>query len=171
MKLEPIDSAERIELVAGWLGEKANYQWLDFGNGIQVLTPVMLKVMTQKDTHLLRIFTSDEEEIPIGVIGLSNVDHRFKTAMIWVALGDKRHSGRGYPFRAASQLLTLGFKELGLHAVNAWAVEHNVASLRIIKRLHFQYIGRQRQCHSIDGRSYDRLLFDLLASEHKQATA
>ena len=31
--------------------------------------------------------------------------------------------------------------------------------------LGFRYIGRQRQCHVIDGRAYDRLLFDLLAEE------
>lgn len=168
MKLLPINSPERIELVAGWLAEKDNYQWLDFGNGIQILTPVMLKVMTQKDAHVLRVFTSEEEEAPIGVVGLSNVDRHFKTAMIWIALGDKRHSGRGYPVRAASKILTLGFAELGLRAVHAWTVEHNVAVIRMFKRLQFQLIGRQRQCHYIDGHPCDRLFYDILASEHKE---
>jgi hypothetical protein len=44
----------------------------------------------------------------------------------------------------------------------------NNPSLRIGERLHYNYIGRQRQCHCIDGRLYDRLLFDLLASEHRE---
>jgi RimJ/RimL family protein N-acetyltransferase len=168
MRLIPIDSPERVGLVAGWLGEKENYQWLDFGGGVQTVTPALLKVMTQRDVHVLRIFTDDEGDVPIGVVGFSNVDRRFKTAMIWIALGEKRYGGRGYPARAASKMLTLGFSELGLHAVNAWAAEHNAASLRIIRRLKFQLIGRQRQCHYIDGHAYDRLLFDLLASEHKE---
>src|ERR1051326_5503226 len=34
VKLLPLDSAERIELVAGWLGNYENYKWLDFGNGV-----------------------------------------------------------------------------------------------------------------------------------------
>ena len=46
-------------------------------------------------------------------------------------------------------------------------MDHN-QSLRIIERLGFRFIGRQRQCHYIDGRPYDRLLFDLLASEHQE---
>jgi RimJ/RimL family protein N-acetyltransferase len=46
-------------------------------------------------------------------------------------------------------------------------VDHN-PSLRTIERLGFRFIGRQRQCHYIDGRLYDRLLFDLLASEHRE---
>lgn len=167
MQLKPIDSPELIKLVSGWLGEKSNYQWLDFGNGIQILTPVTLKFMIQKDHHLLRVFTADEEDVPIGVVGLSNVDRQFKTAMPWVVLGDKRYSGKGYPVRACSKIMTVGFTDVGLRAVHAWAVEHNVASLRIIQRLHFRLIGRQRHCHYIDGQPYDRLLFDLLASEHK----
>ena len=65
-------------------------------------------------------------------------------------------------------MLTLGFTELGLHAVNAWAVECNHASVRIIERLNFRPMGRQRQCHVIEDRVYDRLWFDLLASEHKE---
>jgi RimJ/RimL family protein N-acetyltransferase len=65
-------------------------------------------------------------------------------------------------------LLTLAFAELGLRAVNAWTVEINVPAQRVLERLGFRYIGRQRQCHCIDGQSYDRLLFDLLATEHRE---
>jgi RimJ/RimL family protein N-acetyltransferase len=36
------------------------------------------------------------------------------------------------------------------------------------KRLKFRQIGRQRQSHYINGRVYDRLWFDLLASEHEE---
>ncbi|HZH80322.1 MAG TPA: hypothetical protein VFD68_03390, partial [Gemmatimonadales bacterium] len=57
MKLLPLDSPERIELAAGWLNREENYKWLDFGNGVQSLTPVMLKVMTQRDLHVLRLYT------------------------------------------------------------------------------------------------------------------
>jgi hypothetical protein len=51
--------------------------------------------------------------------------------------------------------------------INTWAVDHN-QSLRIIERLGFRFIGRHRQCHCIDGRLHDRLLFVLLASEHRE---
>jgi RimJ/RimL family protein N-acetyltransferase len=41
-------------------------------------------------------------------------------------------------------------------------------SLRSLQRLGFRYVGRLRQCHMIDGRLHDRLLFDLLAAEHEE---
>ena len=113
----------------------------------------------------VRVFTADDGATPIGVVGLSNVDRSFKTATIWIALGEKRFSTKGHAIRAAANMLNLAFTELGLHAVNAWAVECNHASVRIIERLNFRPIGRQRLCHYIDGRAYDRLLYDMLASE------
>lgn len=167
MKLLPLDRPELFELVAGWLSCKENYQWLDFGNGGQIVTPALLKIMAQRQTHFLRAFTSDRDDVPIGIVGLNSVDRRFKTATFWGATGEKSFRNRGYSTCASSKFLTLGFRDLGLDAINTWAVDHN-QSLRTIERLGFRFVGRQRQCHYIDGRVYDRVLFDLLASEHRE---
>jgi len=35
------------------LAQKQNYQWLDFGNGRQIVTPALLKIMAQRETHWL----------------------------------------------------------------------------------------------------------------------
>jgi len=166
MKLLPLDSAERIELAAGWLSEPDNYKWLDFGNGIQKVSPVTLKIMTQRDLHVFRLYTADEGDLPVGIVGLSNVDRNFKTGSLWAVLGRKRYGGG--TSLACSKMLTVAFTELGLRSVNAWTVEINVAAQRVLERLHFRSIGRLRQCHVIDGQAYDRLLFDMLASEHQE---
>jgi len=167
MKLLPLDSSERIHHVARWLSMKENYQWLDFGNGRQILTPEWLKISTQRPTEVVRLFTAGPGETPIGVVGLTEMDRAFGTARVWVVAGDKSFRVRGHATLAASRLLSHAFFELGLRAVNTWIVEHN-PSQRIAQRLNFRPIGRQRQCHVIDGRVYDRLWFDLLASEHKE---
>ena len=167
MKLIPLDRPELLTLVADWLARKDNYQWLDFGNGRQTLTPECLDIAMQRGTDVLKLFTSAVDDTPIGVVGLSGVNQRSKTATLWVVLGDKSHSGRGYGSQAVSKMLTLGFDTLGLHAINAWIVEHS-PSVRVANRVKFRPTGRQRQCHYIDDRVYDRLWFDLLASEHEE---
>jgi RimJ/RimL family protein N-acetyltransferase len=156
-----------IRRVAGWMAQKENYQWLDFGNGRQILTPEWLKIVTQRSTDVLRAFTAEHDDEPIGVVGLSEVDRIFRTARIWVVAGEKSFRVRGHATRAASRMLTLGFGELGLHVINTWIVEHN-PSARIAARLNFKLIGRQRHCHWIDGTPYDRLWFDLLDTEHRE---
>ncbi len=167
MQLKPLD-VDALDLVAGWLADRANYEWLDFGHGAQRLTPVSLRLMSQRDIHLLRLFTPDSHGEPIGVVALSDIAKPFKTATLWYVLGNKSYAGKGYTTLAVSKLLTLGFNDLQLHAVNAWVVDHNHASISILRRNNFQLIGRQRQCHYVDGRPCDRLLFDLLATEHKE---
>ena len=168
MKRKPIDSPELLELAAGWISQKENYQWLDFGDGKQIPSPAWLKIVTQRPTEVLRVFTSDDvDDRPIGLVALTEVNRNFKTARIWGLVGDKSFAARGYGTRACSAMLTYAFEELGLHAVNSPIVEGN-PSIKIMQRLGFTFMGRQRQCHYIEGRPLDRLWFDLLASEHKK---
>ncbi len=167
MNLLPIDTPERLQLVANWLAEKENYQWLELGDGRQLITAEWLAIAIQRKRYVLRLFRSGVDDRPIGVVGLSNINQHFKTAEIWVVVGDKWYASRGYATEAASKMLTLAFTELGLEAIHTWIVEHN-QSLRMAKRLKFRPIGRQRQAHRINGRVYDRLWFDLLASEHEE---
>jgi RimJ/RimL family protein N-acetyltransferase len=168
MQLKPLDSPELIRLVAGWLAEKENYQWLDFGDGRQLVSPEWLKIAMQRGTMVLRVFTSDRDDTPIGVVALTNVNQHFKTALYWVVLGDRGYAGQGYASRATAAMLTLGFRELGLRAIHTWIVDGN-PSIAVARRVKFRPFGTQRACHYIDGRAYDRLWFDLLASEHDAA--
>lgn len=164
MELKPVGNAD-IALIAEWMTLKENYQWLDFGNGTQILTAVSLKIMSQRDIHYLRLFTPDDDEVPAGLVGLSNINREFKTATLWYLLGNKKYSGTGLTRRAVARMLQVAFQELGLQAINAWVIEHNKASIEILKKNHFQPAGRIRQCHYIDGCCHDRLLFDILNSE------
>ena len=167
MNLRPIDSPELLNLVAGWISQKENYQWLDFSDGKQLPSPAWLKIVIQRPTEVFRVFTTDVDNIPIGVVALTELNRHFKTARIWGLVGDKSFQARGYGTRACSAMLSYAFEELGLHAVNSPIVEGN-PSVKIMQRLGFMFIGRQRQCHYIDGRPLDRLWFDLLATEHKK---
>src|SRR5258705_64421 len=110
MKLLPLNSPELIELVAGWLGKPENYKWLDFGNGVQMVNPITLRIMTQRDIHVFRAYTADHGDVPVGVVGLTNVDRHFKTASVWAVLGNKRYGG--CTTGAVLRVATGGFREL-----------------------------------------------------------
>jgi RimJ/RimL family protein N-acetyltransferase len=164
MRLKSLDAAD-LARAGAWLGDEQNARWLDFGGGTQGLDAAALKIMAQRALHILRVFTGDDGT-SIGLVALSNVSPRFGTATLWYVLGEKGYAGRGYTTRAVAEMLTVGFRTQGLRAVNAWAVETNAPSIRILLHNRFRPIGRQRRCHVVDGQACDRLLFDLLASEH-----
>src|SRR5579864_3374637 len=107
MKLLPLDRPEFFELVAGWLARKENYQWLDFGNGRQIVTPALLKIMALRETHFLRVYTQGRDDRPIGIVGLNSVDRASRTGTLWAVAGEKSFSHRGYVSLASSRLLTL----------------------------------------------------------------
>jgi len=167
MRLLPLDTSEVLEVVAGWLAQKENSQWLDFGNRGQIVTPALLRIMAQREGHFMRAYASDQAAAPIGVVGLNSVDRYTGTGTLWAVAGEKSFANRGYVSLASSRLLTLAFRDLGLRAVNTWIVEGN-PSVRSLRRLNFRFVGKQRKCHLIDGQPRDRLLFDLLASEHRE---
>src|SRR5260370_27710351 len=98
------------------------------------------------------------------VVGLTNVDRNFKTASVWCVLGNKGYGGLGT--RAVSEMLTVGFTELGLEAINAWTVETNVGGRHVVERLHFTYIGRQPPCHHVDRPPLDPPPFPILSTPH-----
>lgn len=162
--------AADVELVVGWLAAEDNHRWLDFGQGVQALSAVSLKLMMQRALHSLFIFTA-EGGVPAGIVGISNVDRKFGTATLWYVLGEKRFGGQGHTTRAVRSVLEIAFTELGLRSINAWAVDGNAASLRVLEKTGFRPVGRLRRCHTVDGKSCDRIIFDILATEAKGTPA
>lgn len=165
MKLLPLRE-EHLDLVAGWMTAEENTRWLDFGHGRRSLDRMSLKLMIHRPFYCVRLFTADDDDRPIGLVALSDIDREFSTAMIWYVLGDKRFGGRGLTTRAVGRMLDVAFGELGLDQLHAWAVEINRPSIRVLEKNGFRRSGRMRACHRVDGRAYDRVLFDLLAEEH-----
>ena len=93
--------------------------------------------------------------------------YRKRNAEAWCVLGDKSYGPQGLTLRAAKKLLEYGFGELGLHCIYAWTVEINRGGRRLLELMGFRFAGRLRESHHIDGRTYDRLWFDLLAHEFR----
>ena len=138
MNLKPVENDD-IETIASWLTDEQNYQWLDFGNGVQKREAPAIKMMTQRKIHELRMFTADDSERSIGVIGLSDINKKFKAATLWYVLGDKNYTGQNYTTKAVSSMLTLAFEELQLESIFAWAIEKNIASIKVLEKNNFKF--------------------------------
>ena len=165
MELRPLEASD-VSVVAGWLHRRENYKWLDFGTGLQIIFPPSLELMTESEKHCLRVYGFNGAAEPWGLVALSNIDQTFKTAFLWYVLGNKEFARYGHTSYAVYRLLRIGFFELGLRAINAWAVDVNLPSIRVLQKNGFRYIGKQRACHVVDGMPRDRLHFDLIFAEY-----
>ena len=116
MILRSLDSGD-MEYVAGWLAEDDVRQWLDFGGDIPIVDAASVQTMAHQKSNLCQLFTSDVNDLPIGVVGLSHISDNFRSASLWYVLGEKEFCGCGYTSRAVSRLLTVGFRNLGFVAL------------------------------------------------------
>ena len=163
--LAPLEDGD-IPAAAAWLADPEVHKWLWFAPGLQAPGAALLRVMARRDQHLLRLVIAGPGEPPAGLVALSEIDRAFGTATLWYVLAPA-YRGRGLATRAVRALLTEGF-EAGLRAVQAWAVDGNEPSIRVLMRVGFRFLGRARACHLIGGAPRDRLLFDILAPEFKE---
>jgi RimJ/RimL family protein N-acetyltransferase len=163
--VRPLDPHD-LDRVGDWLSLEENYQWLDFGAGVQILSSLALAAMIKRDLHDLVVFGIGDEVEPVGLVGVSNIAPMFGSGTLWYILGDKSYEGRGYTSQAVRCMLDRAFGTLGLTSVNAWAVATNIGSIRVLEKCGFQRIGHQRKCHCIGESLIGRILFDKLADEH-----
>lgn len=101
----------------------------------------------------------------IGRIGLRGLDWHWRTVeslSYWI---DPAFWNQGYATEASWSLCHVAFSKLGMHRISSSALEPNIASLRVLKKLGFLEEGRQRESVRVRGHSMDMLLYGLLRGE------
>ena len=153
---------EDLDRVLGWMEDPAVHGWFDFGQGRQQLSAVALNVMARSPQNCMRIFGERSSDAALGVVVLSDVLHPFGTASFWVVRDRHRSAYPGITADATRALMHEGFNRFARSTINAWVVETNERSLRLLQRVGFQVYGVQRASHRMDGRVLDRVHLELL---------
>jgi ribosomal-protein-alanine N-acetyltransferase len=113
--------------------------------------------------ELLDFLVVREAEGPIGVTGLSELARRDRRATVGSWLGH-RWWGSGANLEAKALVAALGFRELGLDRLTAWANTRNGRSQAALERLGFRREGVLRGWHRHGDRVHDVVVFGLLRS-------
>lgn len=105
----------------------------------------------------------------IGGCDLKIVSMPFRRGQIGYALHPE-HWGRGLATEAARLLLAYGFRDLGLHRIEATCDPRNLASARVLEKAGLIAEGTRRQDVLVRGEWRDSLLFSVLEDQwHSQA--
>ena len=102
---------------------------------------------------------------PIGNCGLHEMDLANRRTMVGIMIGEPDARGRGYGTEAMRLLLDYAFTVLGLHSVMLMVFEYNGAGRRCYEKVGFREVGRRRQSRWINGRFWDEIYMDILATE------
>ena len=114
-----------------------------------------------------RMFTIYERATwrPVGNTDLRDIDHRNRSASFGILIGEPDARGKGYGTEATRLMLDYAFTALGLHNVLLTCYEFNLAGQRAYQKAGFKEIGRRRQCRWLNGRLWDEIFMDCLATE------
>ena len=102
---------------------------------------------------------------PIGTTGLHDIDHRNRTALFGITIGEPDARGKGYGTEATRLMLDYAFTVQGLHNVMLHVHEYNPAGIRAYTRVGFKEFGRRRKSQYMSGRYWDVIHMECLATE------
>ncbi len=102
---------------------------------------------------------------PIGTTSLTAIDFRRGTAMFRILIGDPADRGKGLGTEATRLVLDHAFNVLSLHNVMLNVFGFNLAGIRSYAKAGFREIGRRRECVPRDGKLWDEVFMDCLATE------
>ncbi len=106
---------------------------------------------------------------PIGMTSLHDLDWRAHTAEFGITIGEPSERGKGYGTEAAGLTLDYAFTALALHNVALTALEFNLGGLRAYTKAGFREYGRRREAVVMNGRRWDIVYMDCLASEFESS--
>ena len=101
---------------------------------------------------------------PIGTTALHEINHRHRKATFGLMIGAKDCWGQGYGTEVVRLMLDYGFRQLNLHNIMLLVHSFNERGLRAYTRAGFTEMGRRRQAYWLEGRAYDEIYMDCLAT-------
>lgn len=109
------------------------------------------------------VIESFEEEF-IGLIALTAIRPKFKSAKIWYKLHPD-HWGKGFATEALKKIIEFGFQNLQLHRLEAGCAVDNIASYKVMEKAGMIKEGGKRKVLPIRGQWVDNYEFAILESD------
>jgi ribosomal-protein-alanine N-acetyltransferase len=117
------------------------------------------------ERHLGLLVLSRNDDALVGAIHLNEIVWgNFGSAYLGY-FGSRDHTGRGWMRAGLTLVLSIGFRRLGLHRVEANIQPENERSIRLVRSLGFRREGLSPRYLKIGGRWRDHERWALLAEE------
>lgn len=102
----------------------------------------------------------------IGTCGFASLEPEHARAEIGYVIS-KEYRGRGLAPEAVRAMISFGFREMGLHRIEARCIAENAASARVMQKAGMTHEGTLRQREFIKGAYRDMEMYSILKGEHR----
>ncbi|MBQ3483151.1 MAG: GNAT family N-acetyltransferase [Clostridia bacterium] len=137
-----------------WINDPKNNRYLHYD--IPLSCEATRAWFFHKDDRTRLDCVIEYEGVPVGLIGLLNIDTKSQKAEYYISMGDTSVKRRGIATRATFLLLRHAFETLGLNKVYLNVDDENEAACRLYEKVGFVLEGRFIQDLWHRGRLIDR---------------
>lgn len=107
----------------------------------------------------------DNQWIPVGVVGLFEIDKKNKKAGSYITIGELKYQGLGIAKKAMLLILQDAFIKFNLNKVYAYTDSDNIKSQKLHEKIGFIKEGVLRQELFYKGKYIDRVYYSILKKE------
>lgn len=166
--LKPLNTETISEEYVNWLNNPVINRYLEvrhFENTMDSCQEFVKANNEDPTSYLFGIF--DNAGKHIGNAKLGFINNIYRRGQISLFIGDTTYWGKGIGFEVVNALTEFGFKQLGLHRIEAGCYASNQASLRVFLKAGYTVEGFMREHVHFDGGYEGCFWLGKLASEHK----
>ncbi len=116
-----------------------------------------------RSSYVWKITLKENHEF-IGEAGLTLSNNKFKLGEIFYIL-DPKYWGKGYATEVAKTLVTIGFKTVNLHKVEAGVATENTKSIHVLEKLGMTREGLRRKILPIRGQWKDNYHYAIVSND------
>ena len=112
-------------------------------------------------TQQIFIIEVKEEKIPIGTVGLTNIDYKNQRGELTIIIGEKNYRGRGLGDECLNLLVKFAFDEMNLRKIKTLVFSDNEKAIKLYEKCGFVEEGVLKEEIFKDGMYKDVLIMGI----------
>ena len=121
--------------------------------------------VTTNPGHVFFMIYDLNDTAPVGSVNLFDIDHRHRTCELGIAIMEPDRRGKGLGTEAVRLITDYAIHVLEMHNVQLATYGYNWAGQRAYAKAGFKEYGRRREARLHNGRYWDIVYMDVIASE------
>lgn len=123
-----------------WINDSRNNKYLHYDLPLEIgKTEKWLEKNYKREDRYDAVIEVDN--IPVGIIGLINIDNEEKTAEYYITIGEQEYKGKGVAFKATKLILEYGFEKIGLKEIFLSTETENYPAIKMYEKVGFKRQG------------------------------
>lgn len=111
-----------------------------------------------KDDKSRELFVILADDIPVGNVGITNINLLDRNASLFIMIGEESYWGKGIAKEAIRYIVNYGFDKLNLHKIWLYVYSINERARNLYRSVEFIEEARLKAMVIIDNKFYDEIV-------------